>query len=108
MTRVGSRFESMQIQTDRELSPEQTAKLKRDYAKELLKDSRVKKDIGLDIDDISRQKGDLIAEIMRQYSLDKNPSESTYYHDQMCIIFDQCLWNVRVYVNAGRWEELGM
>lgn len=107
MIRVGKRFEDMHIHSDKSLSPEQIAQLKRQYAKELLKDSRVKKDIMLDLDDIYRQKDDLVHQVMREYSLDKNTSESTYYHDQMSVVFDQCLWNIRVYVNANKWEQLG-
>jgi len=108
MIRVAKRFDRMTIQCSAELSHEQIEQLRRQYAKELLKDDRVKKDIQIDLDDIYKQKTDIVAEIMRQHSLDKNPSEMTYYHDQLGIIFDQCLWNVRVYVSKNRWEELGL
>lgn len=108
MIRVGKRFDNMRIEGADHLTSEQRVQLKKQYAKELLKDNRVKKDIDLDIDDISRKKSDMVSEIMRQYGLLTNVLESTYYHDQLSIIFDQCLWNVRVCVKKGDWEALGL
>ena len=108
MIKVGQRFDDIRIESEQNLTAEQKIQLKKQYVKELLKESSVKKDIQLDLDDISKRKTEIVFEIMRQYSLDKNPSEMTYYHDQLCVVFDQCLWNVRVYVNKNRWDELGM
>lgn len=107
MVRVGQRFENMSIEGGEHMTAEQKVQLKKQYAKELLKDSRVKKDIDLDIDDISKQKSDMVYEIMRQHGLHNNVSESTYMHDQLSLIFDQCLWNVRVCVKRGNWDALG-
>jgi 3-methyladenine DNA glycosylase AlkC len=107
MVKVGERFENMRIEGGDHLTAEQKVQLKKQYAKELLKDSRVKKDIDVDIDDISKQKSDMVYEVMRQHGLLKNQSESTYIHDQLSLIFDQCLWNVRVCVKRGAWDALG-
>ncbi len=108
MKRVGSRLDEIRVQAPPHITPERIAQIKREYAHELLQDDRVKKDAQLDLDDIYRLKSDLVAEILRQHSLDKNSAESTDYHDTLCKLFDQCLWNIRVLVNKGRWKDLGL
>ncbi len=108
MKKVGQRFDDMVIDAPSHITAEQKMQLKRQYAQELLKDDRVKKDAQHDLDDISRMKSDVVAEILRQYSLDKNLSESTYYHDRLCFLFDECMWNIRYLVKKGKWKELGV
>ena len=108
MRRMGERLDAIKVQAPPSVTPEQIVQIKRQYAQELLQDERVKKEAQLDLDDIYRLKSDLVAEILRQHSLDKNPAESTDYHDTLCKLFDQCLWNVRVCVKKGRWADLGV
>lgn len=108
LKRVGERLDGITVSAPAYITPEQLVQIKRQYAQELLQDDRVKKDAQIELDDIYRQKTDLIAEVLRQYALDKNKSESTDYHDTLGRLFDECLWNVRVMVNKGRWSQLGV
>lgn len=108
MKRIGERLDGIRVHAHPSITPEQIVQIKRQYAQEFLQNEDVKKDAQLDLDDIYRLKSDLVAEILRQHSLDKNPAESTDYHDTLCKLFDQCLWNVRLLVKKGRWADLGV
>jgi hypothetical protein len=108
LKRVGEHLDTIRIDAPAHVTAEQIVQIKRQYAQELLQDDKVKKDAQLELDDIYRNKTDLIAEILRQYALDKNKSERTDYHDTLSVLFDECLWNIRLMVNKGRWKELGV
>lgn len=108
--RLESRLGNIKVEAPNylKLTAEQVIQIKRQYIKELLKDERFKKEAQLDLDDLYRNKTDLLEEILRQYSLHKNIHESTSYHDILSRLFDECLWNTRLLVKKGQWKRLNL
>lgn len=87
------------------LSLTQIMNIKDQYFDALMKEEHIKQDLQRDIDDIAKMKGDLIAEILKQYGMTAK-DEQDFYHDKLGIQFDHQLWNIRLLISKNRWREL--
>lgn len=108
LKKIGEQIDSIHIDAPSSVTPEQLVELKRQYVRHLLQDLIFKNDAEIELNQISRQKSDLVSEILRQYGLHNNPHESTYFHDVLCQLFDECLGDIRRIVKKGHWELLGI
>jgi hypothetical protein len=98
-------FESIKITSDVDLPPEKMVEVRAKYFEKILAEHQVQKELTLMLDDIQKQKSDILAEVLKQYGMDKG-QESTYYHDFLQTTFDGQLWKVRMLVKNCKFKEL--
>lgn len=98
--------EHVTIESEFTLSEEQKKEVLKVFWREMVKKDKIKKEFQVALDHFYKLKSDFLAEVMRQHDLDKNPSENTMIHDMLGQLFDQCLWNLRVSVGKGDWDNI--
>ncbi len=103
--RVYKIYDSIKIDCNKELSPEMISEIKNKHFHKILKEDHIQKEMTTMLNEIQKNKSDVLAEVLKQHSM-HDRDESTYYHDFLQNIFDMQVWKVRMLVKNHCFKEL--